>query len=101
MFCELNVGPNQVVLPALVRAHRRGEPRFNVRLFNVGADPYVSLVVNEPDRAGFHRFQPLQKRHVVIAKQEVNVGALARNHAVPRRALRGLNIKRGVPVVQH
>ena len=101
MFRGLDVGPNEVVLAALVWTNRRREPRLNVRPLNVGTDPHVAFFVNEANRGGFHRFQPFQKGHVVIAKHEVNVRALAGNHPLPRRARGGLNVERRVLVVQH
>ena len=101
MFRWLNVGPDEVVFAALVRTDRRRESRLNVGPLNVGTDPYVAFLINEANGTGFHGFQPFQKRHVVVAKHEVYVRALAWNHPLSRRAHRGLNVERRVLVIQH
>ena len=101
MLGGLDVGANEVVLAALVRANRGREPRLNVRPFQVGADPRVAFFIDEANGVGFQCLQPLQKRHVVAAEHEVNVGPLSGNHGLARRAFRGLNVEGGIPVVHH
>ena len=102
MLGWLDVGPYQVVLAALVRPHRGRESRLNVRFFQVSAiEPQVAFFVDEANGICLQRLQPLQKRDIVAAKHEVNVGALAGNHGLARRAFRGLNVEWCVFVIQH
>ena len=101
MFRRLNVSPYEIVLSPFVRTNRRRETRLNVRFFYVAADPHVSFFVNHANCVGFQCLQPLQKRRIMAAEHQINVGALARNHGLARRAFRGLNVQRSVLVIQH